>query len=231
MNQDSAIPAAITPTQMMQDQFSEFCAHLDGLAESLDALKNGPPDGNFKFEQMRDWIFCMKLAMTFYAEANQAVQAGTWFAATAVSASALEAILLAKCFLEKDRIKALPKWANLRRSHKADFGLLMRSMDLSKLLEIAELLSWFPSTGIPEIFLQTMRPYIDARTEADLTALFVATPNVGLVCANHMREYRNLLHPAVCLKEGRQPSANAGMTATFLFLIAISALMPQAPHS
>jgi hypothetical protein len=227
MNQDAALPAVVSPTQIMQDQFNKLRQHLDGLADSLETSRSNTPDGDGKYKQMQDWIFCMKLAMTFYEEANHAVQAGTWFSATAISASALEAMLLAKCFLQMDRIKSLPKWANLKRSHKADFGLLMRSMDLSKLLDIAELLSWFPSTGIPDVFLETMRPYLNAQTEADLTALFASTPNVGLVCSKHLREYRNLLHPAVCLKEGRQPSPNAGMTATFLFLIAITALMPQ----
>jgi len=35
---------------------------------------------------------------------------------------------------------------------------------------------------------------------------------------------RNLLHPAVCLKEGRQPSKDAGLTAAFLFMIAFTSL-------
>jgi len=45
---------------------------------------------------------------------------------------------------------------------------------------------------------------------------FIIDPNlhVGLVCSKHLREYRNLLHPAVCLREGRQHSTNARMTAT-----------------
>lgn len=209
---------------MIQDQFQALREHLNLLSQTLEAGKAAPNSDQNKLRQMQDWIFCMELGMVLYTEANRAVQAGAWFAATAVSASALEAVLLGKCFLEQDKIKALPKWSTLKRSQKADFGLFVRSMDLGKLLEIADQLSWFPSKGVPESFLRVMRPLVDELTMKGIDDLFENTLNVGQVCANHLREYRNLIHPAVCLREGRQPSVNAGMTATFMFLIAFSSI-------
>jgi hypothetical protein len=230
MTNDPALPPEMTPTEMMQEQFKHLREHLEGLSASLRTLQKSQPDEKDRLEHIQDWIFCMNLAMTLYTEANQAVQTGTWFAATGVSASALEAVLLARCFLEEEKIKALPKWSTLKRSHRGNFGLFMRSMDLGKLLEIADSLSWFPPDGFPETFVQWIRPYADDRTVAELTQLFATTPKVGQACANHLRDARNLLHPAVCLREGRQPSTNVGISATFLFLIAFSALItPPSP--
>jgi hypothetical protein len=112
----------------------------------------------------------------------------------------------------------------LKRSHRADFGLFARSLDLGKLLEIANGLSWFPNDGVPKTFMNYLAGGLDEATLSGLLGLFEGNLNVGRTCAAHVREYRNLLHPAVCLKEGRQPSRDAGLTATFLFMIAFTSL-------
>jgi hypothetical protein len=78
--------------------------------------------------------------------------------------------------------------------------------------------------GIPKTFTSYLAGYLDESTLSGLIGLFEGNPNVGRTCADHVREYRNLLHPAVCLKEGRQPSKDAGLTAAFLFMIAFSSL-------
>jgi len=134
-----------------------------------------------------------------------------------IASSALESLLLGKCFFHEAEIRALPKFERLKKNHKGDFGLFARSLDLGKLLEIANDLSWFPGGGLPRTLTSHLACYLGEGTIGELVELFKAYPNVGLICAQQVREYRNLLHPAVCLKSGRRPSKDAGLTAAFLF--------------
>ncbi len=169
-------------------------------------------------------VFCFDLALTFYEEANLALQAGAWFAATPIASSALEAVLLSKCFFQEADVKALLKFQSLKRSHKGDFGLFARSLDLGKLLEIANELSWFPDGGVPKVLTSHLAGYLDEGTISALLAFFDGYKNVGHICAHHVREYRNLLHPAVCPRTGRQPSKDVGLTAAFLFMVAFTSV-------
>jgi hypothetical protein len=171
-----------------------------------------------------DALFCLELGLTLFEEANVAVQAGAWFAAATVAAAALEALLLALCFFHKDQIKQLPKWRCLKKSQRTDFRVFARSLDLGKLLEIAQELSWFPAGGVPKNLWGTLAPFWDELASINFLALFGGSSNIGQACANHLREYRNLIHPAVCLKQQKRLSKEVGMTATFLFMIAISSL-------
>jgi hypothetical protein len=200
----------------MQDQFAVLRKFLFEMNSVLDGLQAGPAKGNPRVASFKDGVFCFELALTFYEEANLAVQAGAWFAAASVASAALESVLLSKCLFQEEEIKALPKFQKLKPSFKADFGLFVRSLDLGKLLEVANELSWFPEGGIPKTFTTHLTGHLDESMLSSLIGLFEGNPNVGQTCADHVREYRNLLHPAVCLKEGRQPSKDAGLTATFL---------------
>ena len=209
-----------TGTQMMQEHFAIFrkavadmSALLDGLQESLG--KNDP-----KIRNLSDGIFCFELALKFYEEANLALQAGAWFAAASIASSALESVLLNKCFSQEAEIRALPKFQNLKRSYKADFGVFARSLDLGKLLEIADELSWFPNRGVPTTFTNYLAGHIDELTLAKLVEIFEGDPHIGKSCARYVRNHRNLLHPAVCLREGVQPSKDTGLVTTFFVMIA-----------
>jgi len=66
----------------------------------LDMLPSDYP----KIANFKDAIACSELARTFYEEANRGVQAHIWFAAAAVAAAALEAMLLAKMFMSTDSV-------------------------------------------------------------------------------------------------------------------------------
>ena len=213
---------ADSTTQMLAC-FAGVTAHLEELEGRLTALPSSARSPE-TLKQAREAFFCLRLAMTFYVEANQAIRAGAWFAAATVAAAALESILLAKCFLQQAEIKALPKWKAVKKSQRDDFGLFVRGLDLGKLLDIASQLSWFPSNGVPTTFLVAMEPYWEVTTKEEFLALFNSHENVGHVCATHLREYRNLVHPSVCLKEGQQPTPETGITATFMFMIAVSSL-------
>jgi hypothetical protein len=130
---------------------------------------------------------------------------------------------------QRESIEALPNFRNFSHKQKRDFGLFARSLDLGKLLEIANELSWFPDCGIPDTFMRYLVNHVDSSTLAALVALFDQDANLGHTCASHVRQYRNLLHPAVCLKEGRHPSKEVGLTATFLFMIAFTSLSGVQP--
>jgi hypothetical protein len=160
--------------------------------------------------------------------ANIALQAGAWFAAAAVASSALESMLLSKCFLQEAEVRGLSKFQTSKPKYRKDFGIFARSLDLGNLLQIANELAWFPDGGVPKLFSDCLAEHLDADTLATLLGLFEGGPNVERTCARHLREYRNLLHPAVCLREQRMPSKEAGMTATFLFMIAVLSLSGSA---
>ena len=207
----------------IEDQFAALRGFLVGMNAALDALQAGRAKGDPRITSFKDGIFCFELAVKFYEEAGIALQAGAWFAASSIASSALESVLLSKCFFQEDEIKSLPKFQKLKRSYKADFGLFARSLGLGKLLEIANELSWFPDGGVPKTFTNYLAGHLDEDTLTHVIE-YLSDPNVGRSCAKHVLEYRNLLHPAVCLKEGRQPSRDAGLTAAFLFMIAFSSL-------
>ena len=213
-----------TETDFMQEQFSMFRRTLDELKELLEKLRTGPANSDPRVANLKDGIFCLELALVFYEEANKALQAEAWFAASAVASSALESVLLSKCFFQADEITALPKFAKLKQKHKGDFGQFARSFDLGKLLEIATDLSWFPGIGgLPQIVTSYLGRHLAEATMSDLIRLF-EDKDVGRTCADYVRKHRNLLHPAVCLKEGRQPSRDEALAATFFFLVAFPSL-------
>src|ERR1017187_8799342 len=96
----------------MDDQAqTDFTAEFSTAARSalaayrnlLDMLPSDHPN----VANMKDGLASCELALTFYEEANRAVQAGVWFAAAAVAAAALEAMLLAKMFTNTDEVAQL----------------------------------------------------------------------------------------------------------------------------
>ena len=215
-------------TQTPQDQFAAIRKVLTEMNAFLERLRNSPINDDPKIAGFTDGIFCFQLALTFFEEANIALQAGAWFAAAAVASSALESMLLSKCFLQEAEVRGLSKFQTSKPKYRKDFGIFARSLDLGNLLQIANELAWFPDGGVPKLFSDCLAEHLDADTLATLLGLFEGGPNVERTCARHLREYRNLLHPAVCLREQRMPSKEAGMTATFLFMIAVLSLSGSA---
>jgi hypothetical protein len=99
---------------------------------------------------LKDGLACCELAFTFYEEANRAVEVEVWFAAAAVAAAALEAMLLAKMFMNTDGVAQLASFRKLLDKHRGDFGSFARKeMDLGKLLDMAKESAWFRPGGVP----------------------------------------------------------------------------------
>ncbi len=207
----------------MLKAFAAMTGQIASLKSLLDTL---PPEFR-ESEQaacLQDMLLCGQLSLTLYAEANKAVQAGAWFAATVVAASALEATLLVKCLVHQAEVSSLPKCASLMKAHKGNFRAFARSMDLGKLLEIADQLSWFHRNGVPDSFVAVVQQHLDEQSMKGLLDIFRDQPDIGKLCSTHFRHYRNMVHPAVCLKTEQQPTEEGCQTATLLFLIAFSAL-------
>jgi hypothetical protein len=174
---------------------------------------------------LKDGFTCIELGVTFYEEANRAIQAGIWFAASAIAAAALEAMLLAKMFTNTEKVADLASFRKLLEKHKGDFGSFARKeMDLGRLLDMAKQLDWFRPGGIPDSLLGMLTQNIERETMTTLTAVFKDSPSAGYTSADLLRQYRNLLHPAFCLKQNIHPTQETGIRATFFCLVAYSSL-------
>lgn len=210
-------------TQLMEKAFGEIDRVTEEAAKQLDAaLDAGVITQDFA-DLEQDRLIASSIGLRFYSEANRSLQAGAYFAAVAIAASSLEAVLLARCISEREKVKLLPKWHQIKKKYKENFRLFVHSLDLGKLLEIASLLGWFPK-GMPKQFESVMTLFGNEELSEFIESLFIGSMDIGEVCAKHVKEYRNLLHPAVCLKERHFPSEEAGKLGVLLHMIALTSL-------
>ncbi len=190
------------------------------LRNFVNAMPRNHPD----VANLKDALACLDLASTFYAEANKAIEAEVWFAAAGVAAGALEALLLGKLFLNSDKVTKLPSFAKSLAKQNGDLGAFARTMDLGKLLDIAKELAWFQAGDVPSSLTDMLSHYAEADTLTALAAIFKDSPSAGYASADLLRKYRNLLHPACCLKETIVPTKNTGIAATYCCLVAFASL-------
>lgn len=182
----------------------------------------GVPIENIRL--LKDGFLSIRIGMVYYAEANRCVQAQAWFAATTVGVAALEAILLAQCLMQAEKVKALEKFRALKLGKNRDFSHFARQLDLGKLLEIADKLKWFPEGAFPVRLRTLMGRHLSDEELRVLLEPFEGRTDIGEICAQELKEVRNLIHPAVCLKQDRTPSAAIGMSGTFLLMTLLSLL-------
>lgn len=97
-------------------------------------------------------------------------------------------------------------------------------MDLGRLLEMAKELEWFRPGGVPILLTEMLAQHVDQDTLTALTVFFKDSPSAGNTSANLLRQYRNLLHPANCLKQDIRPTEDTGIRATFFCLVAYASL-------
>jgi hypothetical protein len=219
----------LTYNRMDERAQTEFLAEFSTAARSaLSAqrdLLDGLPSDHPAVANMKDGLACCELALTFYEEANRAVQASVWFAAAAVAAAALEAMLLAKMFTNTDEVARLAPFRKLLDKHHGDFGSFARKeMDLGKLLDMAKELAWFRPGGVPRFLTEMLSHYVDLDTLTALTVIFKDSSSAGYTSADLLRQYRNLLHPAYCLKQDIRPTKDTGIRATYFCLVAYASL-------
>ena len=183
------------------------------------------PDNDANVASLKDGLACCELSLVFYEETNRAVRAEAWFAAAAVAAAALEAMLLAKMFTNTDQVAQLASFKKLLERNQGDFGSFARNeMDLGKLLDMARELAWFRPGGVPRLLTKMLAHHVDQDTLAALTAPFKDSPSAGYTSADLLRQYRNLIHPGYCLKQGIHPTKETGIRATFFCLVAYASV-------
>jgi hypothetical protein len=211
--------------QVQTDFTAEFSTAARSVLAAYRNLLDLLPSDHPNVANMKDGLACGELALMFYEEANRAVQAEVWFAAAAVAAAALEAMLLAKMFTNTDEVAQLASFKKLLDKHQGDFGSFARKeMDLGKLLNMAKELAWFRPGGVPGILTKMLAQYLDQGTLTALTEIFKDSPSAGYNSADLLRQYRNLLHPAYCLKQDIHPTKDTGIRATFFCLVAYASL-------
>jgi hypothetical protein len=134
-------------------------------------------------------------------------------------------MLLAEMFTNTDEVAQLASFKKLIDKHQGDFGSFARKeMDLGKLLDMAKELAWFRSGGVPSFLTEMLTHYVEQDTLTALTVIFKDSPSAGHMSADLLRQYRNLLHPAYCLKQDIQPTKDTGIRATFFCLVAYASL-------
>src|ERR1035438_8447648 len=211
--------------QEQTDFTAEFSTAARRVLVAYRRLLDTLPGDHPTVGNMKDGLACCELAFTFYDEANRAIQAGVWFAAAAVGAAALEAVLLAKMFTNTDEVAQLASFKKLLDKHQGNFRSFARKeMDLGKLLDMAKELAWFRPGGVPGLLTKMLAQYVDQDTLTALTVIFKDSPSAGFASADLLRQYRNLLHPAYCLKQDIHPTKDTGIRATFFCLVAYASL-------
>lgn len=217
---------------MSESTQTNFTAELSGamqtaLANYRDLLDRVPGD-HPGIANLKDGLTCCELAFKYYEEASRAIQAEVWFAAAAVAAAALEAMLLGRMFTDSDNVLKLASFKKLLDNHKGNLGSFARKeMDLGRLIEMAKILGWFRPGGIPPFLIEMMASHVGRETLLTLAEVFKDSSNAGLTSANLLRQYRNLLHPASCLRQEIQPTKDVGIRATFFCLVAYASLGPN----
>ena len=164
-----------------QTQFVEkFSTDMRSAVAEYRNLLGMLPSDHPNVASLKDALSCCELALTFYEEATHAVQAETCFAAAAVGAAALEAMLLAKMFMSTDKVAQMARFRKSLDRHKGDFGAFAREeMNLGKLLEMAKELSWFRPGGVPGILAALFEQRIDPDTLTALTHVLNEGPSAG----------------------------------------------------
>jgi hypothetical protein len=209
-----------------QTEFVEkFSTDMRSAVAEYRNLLNMLPSDHPNMANLKDALTCCELALTFYEEANRAIQAEIWFAAAAVAAAALEAMLLAKMFMSTDNVAKMAPFKKSLDRHKGDFGTFAREeMNLGKLLDMAKELSWFRPGGVPALLIALFEQHVDQDTLTALTGVLNDSPSAGYVSADLLRQYRNLLHPASCLRQEIHPTKDVGIRATFFCVVAFASI-------
>ncbi|MGA3189853.1 MAG: hypothetical protein ABSF22_22325 [Bryobacteraceae bacterium] len=128
-------------------------------------------------------------------------------------------------FIDTDKGAQLASFKKLLERHQGDFVSFAREeMNLGKLLEMAKELAWFRPGGVPSLLTTMLAQHVDENALAALTVIFKDSPNAGHKSADLLRQYRNLLHPACCLKQDIRPTKETGINATFFCLAGYAAL-------
>lgn len=204
----------ISELSKCMDQYDVIRSHLIEQKASDEVLKE------FDFAQR-----LVELTEFYRCEAIRCFEAQALFAASILTASALESLLMQFCLSDKARVAEFTSWKALPKSQDKPFleTLQSKPVTLGFLLNLAKDMAWFPvgpisdefKTKVIENFGEENRPEVLAFADEFSSAdeLFELMADLG-------KDGRNLLHPAVCIREKRALDDRAGKE-TFVFLITL----------
>jgi hypothetical protein len=210
--------------QAQTDSMAEFSGAARTAIAAYRNLLDKLPSDHPNVANMKDGLACWELGLEFYGEANRAVQAEVWFAAAAVAAAALEAMLLAKMFASTEAVAQLASFKKLIERHHGDFGSFPKRDGSGETPRNGQRACMVPTRRRSNFLTKMLSYYIDQDALTTLTGMFTGSPSAGYTSADLLRQYRSLLHPAYCLRQDICPTRDTGIRATFFCLVAYASL-------
>ena len=141
-----------------------------------------------------------KLGGLYFSEMCNCIDGDAMLGATVMACSGFATLLMLACIGYRDIVGPTKAWRGLSKKAKTHTFLQVlqsKQMTIGKLIEIGEELSWF-SANISEELVAT----VDPQEMAELLALVPAGSTAGSIAPRYAKDYRNRLHPAVCLRDG-----------------------------
>jgi hypothetical protein len=200
------------------DLYDVLCEHL--------IEQNGPD------EVLREFSFAQrlgKLTEFYQREAIRCFEAEALFAASILTASALESLLMQFCLTDKARVAEFTSWKALQKAKDKPFleTLQSKSVTLDFLLKLAKDMAWFPSGPISDEFrLKVIENFDETNRQQVLIFVneFSSADELFQLMTKLSKDGRNLIHPAVCIREGSELAGSTGKS-TVVFLIFILILL------
>ena len=178
-----------------------------------------------KREEMDAAIDALSVALTYFDDASKAMAANAFIAAGIVGAATLEALLMALLVLKKEEVVASRAYLLKTSKRKQSLLEFLKHADLGGLLEIAQELNWFRCDGIPSAFHAQFLSQMAPSERDGLVRLLGSISDLGPEAARAARHFRNLVHPARCIRDKVELGSGDGMTGCLFLILAFSALV------
>jgi hypothetical protein len=180
-----------------------FIGTFIGLVEGKLALRNT--------EERRAMIHLMKLGKIYFTEMCQCCEANAKLSSIVMACSGLETLLILACLCYKNEVITTRVWSKVSKKVKGKSfvqTLQDRSVGIATLIEIAECLGWF-SPETPSEFTESVSP----QEMESFLALIPIGETASSVAPRFAKDVRNLLHPGVCLRTGRDIESDESLLA------------------
>jgi hypothetical protein len=197
-----------------------------------DAIFEHLTELNAADEVLREFHFAQRLGVLteFYQrEAIRCFEAEALFAASILTASALESLLMQFCLTDKAKVVESTVWIALPKSKVKPFleTLQSKPVTLGFLLNLAKDMSWFPSGAISDQFRsKIVEEFGETNRQEALSFVddFSSADELFQLMTDLAKDGRNLIHPAVCIREGLELASSTGKQ-NVVFLVIVLAFL------
>jgi hypothetical protein len=195
-----------------------------------DAIREHLPERNAPDETLREFHFAQRLGglTKFYQrEAIRCFETQALFAASILTASALESLLMQFCLTDKARVVESTLWRALPKFKVKPFleTLQSRPVTLGFLLKLAKDMAWFPVGPISNQFRsKIVEEFGEANRQQVLSFVddFSSADELFQMMTDLAKDGRNLIHPAVCIREGLELAPSTGkQNVVFLVIVLV----------